>query len=948
MRFNRPLIVTLVLISLPLLRGEPEMSWNQWAQAQSDIPASPRITFGRLANGLRYALLPNHTPPGQVSMRLLVRAGSLQEQDDEPGYAHFVEHMAFRGTRGFPADEKIKFMQALGMGFGPHVNAETTFTHTLYKLDLPENSAATLASGLRILRDYADGLVFDPAEMDRERGVVLSEALARHNTDQDRDIARFELFFAGTIIPQRWPIGTEASIKRARPAGLRSFYDAWYRPERMVVVIAGDIDPAALAPLLQTSFASLSARAAPRPEPSLGGLAIPDKLAARFLSEPRNGVQSELGTVSLGPRPPDTEQNRLNALRLELANRMLGNRLNRLAIQHEGPISGFNVEEGHTLGRFHQLTVVTVGDDYKWPTVLAMAEQELRRALEHGFDVSELAPVEGGFRTQIQQAAQAAPTAPTGDLANALVGEIDEEQVPVFPDERLTRAMANIDRITAEDCRAALAEAWGGAPRYVFMTASARLIKPTTRQIREKYQESRDAAVAPAASLQAVKFAYEDFGPPGEVVAKEHIADLDFWQVRFANGVRLNLKHTGFEHQAVRLSLRIGSGRLDEPVDRPGLTNWAGAAVIAGGLNKYTDDELMQAMMGAHANFNVNFTSVEDAFQMSISPAAEELPLVLRFTTAYLTDGAFRAEGGKRMTEHLNDFYNNLEQSADGVISQQITPFLAGGDPRVGIPLRKMVQGYSIEKIGSWLRPVFQTGAIEVALVGDFDVDQAIAEVAKTLGSLRARAPKPDLSSRLKLHFPTPPRSQTYTYSTSSKNRPTTLALYWPVNEPVAAADKRRLQLLGLILQDRLRVQIRVEEGETYTPTAQFAWNDTYPGAASLQCRVEVRSDRSQKLTGEIRDVAGNLGKQGVTAEELARARAQCLAAVHQWQTDNGYWVSSVLADAQEHPWRLEIARSYESEFNAATVTEIDALAARFLTEKNLFQFTIKPEYHRP
>ena len=207
---------------------------------------------------------------------------------------------------------------------------------------------------------------------------------------------------------------------------------------------------------------------------------------------------------------------------------------------------------------------------------------------------------------------------------------------------------------------------------------------------------------------------------------------------------------------------------------------------------------------------------------------------------------------------------------------------------------------------------------------------------------------KPDLSSRLKLHFPTPPRSQTYTYSTSSKNRPTTLALCWPVNEPVAVADKRRLQLLGLILQDRLRVQIRVEQGETYTPTAQFAWNDTYPGAASLQCRVEVRSDRSQKLTGEIRDVAGNLGKQGVTAEELARARAQCLAAVHQWQTDNGYWVSSVLADAQEHPWRLEIARSYESEFNAATVAEIDALAARFLTEKNLFQFTIKPEYHRP
>jgi zinc protease len=948
MHLNRLSILALALISFPVLRAGPDVSWTQWAQEQSDIPASPRITFGRLDNGLRYALLPNHTPPGQVSMRLLVLAGSLNERDDEPGYAHFVEHMAFRSTRSFPADEKIKFLQAMGVSFGPHVNAETTFTHTLYKLDLPENSSAALASGLRILRDYADGLVFDPAEIDHERGVVLSEALARHNTDQDRDIARFELFFAGTSIPNRWPIGTESSIKKASPAGLRSFYDAWYRPEKMVVVIAGDIDPAKIAPLLQTSFASISARTVPRTAPSLGALEAPDKLAAEFLPEPRNGVQSELGTVRLELRPPDTEQNRLKALRFEVANTMLRSRLNRLAIQREGPISACNVGDGYSFGHFRQLEVVTVGDDYKWPTVLATAEQELRRALEHGFDVSELAPVQGGFRTQVQEMARLAVTAPTADLASWLVEQIEEEQVPAFPDERLSRVLKNIDQLTVEDCRAAMAEAWGDSPRYIFMTASGRLIKPTTRQIRAKYQESRALAVASASSLQAVKFAYEDFGPPGKVVSKEHIADLDIWLVRFANGVRLNLKHSDLDHQALRLSLRIGSGRLDEPVDQPGLTNWAGAAVISGGLKKYTDDELMQAMIGTHANFSMNFTSVEDAFQISISPVAEELPLALRFTTAYLTDAAFRAEGSKRMTEHLDDFYNNLEQSADGVISQQIAPFLAGGDPRAGLPPRKMVQGYSIETIGAWMLPVFQTGAIEVALVGDFNVDQAMAEVARTLGALPARAPKPDLSSRLKLHFPTPPQNQTYTYGTGSKNKPVTLAFYWPVNEPVAMADKRRLQLLGLILQDRLRVQIRVEQGETYAPTARFSWSDVYPGDADLDCRVDVRSERAEKLGGVICELALGLGKQGVTAEELARAKALILAEVRRQQSDNGYWISSVLADAQEHPWRMEIARNLESGFNSATVAEIDALAARFLTDKNLFQFTIKPEYHRP
>jgi zinc protease len=227
-------------------------------------------------------------------------------------------------------------------------------------------------------------------------------------------------------------------------------------------------------------------------------------------------------------------------------------------------------------------------------------------------------------------------------------------------------------------------------------------------------------------------------------------------------------------------------------------------------------------------------------------------------------------------------------------------------------------------------------------------VDQAIAEVAKTLGALPARAPRPDLSDRLKLHFPVPPQSQTYTYGTSVKNSPTTVALYWPVNDALPMADKRRLQLLGLVLRDRLRVKIRVDQGETYTPVAKFEWSDTYPGFSNLQCRVEVRYDRSQKLTQEIRDLAVNLGRQGVTAEELARAKAQFLARVHQWKTDNDFWVSSVLADAQEHPWQLENVRAVESEYGSATKEQIDALAARFLTEKNLFQFTIKPEYHRP
>jgi len=941
LRFNWLALLSLALLFLPPLQAGPDAMCPKWAQEQSDIPASPRVIYGRLDNGLRYALLPNQTPPGQVSLRLLVLAGSLNEGGGELGYAHFLEHLAFRSTRNFPADEKVKFMQGVGAGFGPDVNAETTYTHTLYKLDLRETSSAALAGGLRILRDFADGLVFDPTEIDHERGVILSEAHLGRRPGPD-----FELAHAGTLIPKRAPIGTEASIKRARPSALQSFYDAWYRPEAMVVVIAGDIDPATLTPLLQTTFASLRARSIPHPLPPLGTLEVPAKMSARFFSEVRNGVQAELGTVRLESPPADTTQNRLKAIQLEMAKRMFRQRLNHLINQPDAPISGFEVEESYRFGRFHESSIVTAGNVYKWPTVLATAEQELRRVLEYGFDLTELNAVRDAFRTELQDGARLSATTPTGVLANGLVEQIEGNRVYVFPEERLPQILAALDQRTVEDCRLALREAWGDSPRYVYITASRQLIYASDKLIRTKYKESRAAAVAPASAVKTVKFAYEDFGPPGQVISKEHIADLDLWHVHFANGVRLNLKHTDFEHQLVRLSLRVGSGRLDEPVDQPGLSVWAGPAAFFGGLRRHTDDELARALNDFHVS--VRFAANTDAFEVTASSALGELPMALRFVTAYLTDAAFRNEGGKRLVENLDDTYINLNQSVSGTIAQKIAPFLAGGDPRLGCPPRTMVKGYSIAEIGAWLRPVFETGAMEVALVGDFDVDQAIAEVARTFGALPARTPKPDLGSRLKLQFPVPPQARTYTYGTGEKNRPVTIALFWPVNEAVSLTENLRLQMLGFVLKDRLRTQIRVEKGETYSPTAAFSSNETYPGYADLHCLIDVRAEQADRLGGEIRALALMLGKQGVTVEELARVKTVFLADVHSWQRDNGYWISSVLADAQEHPWRLEQARSFEHEVNSATVEEIDVLAARFLTGKNLFQFTIKPEYHRP
>ncbi len=942
MQLFRALIAGVVLGQDPFLRAEEPAPTPGWAHEHSDVAVSPRVTFGRLENGFRYALVPDRTPPGQISLRLLVLAGSLYERDDELGYAHFVEHMAFRSTRSFHADEKVRFLQGLGVSFGPHINAETTFAHTLYKLDLPVNSPSVVASALGILRDFAEGVTFEPAEIDRERGVVLSEALSGHTPDHDREAARFSFIYGGTTIPLRWPIGSEASIKGAGARGLRSFYDAWYRPERIVLVAAGDFDPAAVQAQVRSLFARLGPRGPRRAAPVLGGLALPGKLSARFFSEARNGVQVELGTVRAEPPPADSEQGRLYELSLEMATDMLGRRLRHLMTEATKPFGAYSVGNERPFGQLRQLSVVVVGDDNKWSSVVAAAERELRRAIAFGFDDSELAVERESRRNQVREDAQSVATAPPATLAQALVESVEQGNVFALPDERAARVLENVGRISSESCRAALRDAWGANPRYLFVTAHAHLLKLGPGQILDAYRASQAVAVAPPNAVKPVGFAY-DFGPPGEVVHKEHVADLDIWLVRFANGVRLNLKRTEFERRFVRLNVRFGTGRLEEPADQPGLLVWAGAAMSYGGLLRYTDDELDRALGGAH--FDVSVGTASDAFQIIASSSLDQFPILLRRLTANLTDAAFRPEQGRRLSEFRNDLYLGLETSAEGAITQRVNPFLAGGDVRLGIPPHSSVNGYSMDVLAAALRPVLQSGCIEVALVGDFDVDQMIGEVARTLGALPARSAKPAASGREKLKFPVPPQTLTYTYATSTKDRPTTLVFCWPVNEAISPAERHRLELLAYVLQDRLRVRIRVEQGETYFPTAGFNWDEAYPGYARLSCQLDVKGPRAREVGRAVGALAVDLARRGASADELDRAKAQRLADVRHHRTENLYWLSSVLADAQERPWRIAEDRGLEAEVLATTPPEINASAARCLTEKNVFQFNLVPVY---
>ena len=412
------------------LRGSP------WQLVESDLPPHPELKQGTLPNGLRYAILPNAEAKDRISLRLVVGVGSLHENDDELGLAHFVEHMVFRGTRTHPAGSLTAALQRLGVGVGPDSAAFTFYDHTAYHLELPDASDRTLREGLRALREFAEEVTFDERLIERERGVILSEMATRDTPTARSGAANQAFLWPGSRHARRPIAGVPVTIRAFNRAQFVSFYDAWYRPERMAIVVVGNVDPARMTPIVEELLGKFVARGAPRPEPAdITPLAASAPDVALFSDPGLVGVLLTLQRPFATPLQPDTHTRRVALLHQALAFAMFHQRLQK--ITHDpgasflGPMAGVSSPM-----RGWQLAELTVSGSIKgWTLVSAEVEREHRRAFQFGFTASELADAKAGFVASYEQSVRTCVTWPSNWVADRLAACLVSGTVFAHPSE---------------------------------------------------------------------------------------------------------------------------------------------------------------------------------------------------------------------------------------------------------------------------------------------------------------------------------------------------------------------------------------------------------------------------------------------------------------------------------------------------------------------------------
>jgi zinc protease len=914
---------------------------SRWPFENSDLHPDPALVFRKLPNGFRYVLMENHHPKNRVSMHLFVQTGSLNESGTQQGVAHFLEHMLFDGSTHFKPSEMVKFFQNIGMAFGPDANAYTGFNETVYDILLPKGNKVSLEKGLLVMKDFAQGALLLPSEVERERRVVLAEKRTRDSASYRTYVEQLQFELPNSRISKRLPIGREEILKKADRKQLKSFYDTWYRPKKMILILVGDVDPNSAGMLIEHQFSTITPRAPPKAESDIGDINHNGiKAFYHFEKESGNTTVSIEILKKILPEP-DSYDFRKNEMIEDIANRMVKHRLDTLVMKPNTPFTSASIDSGIFLKQVKYADITADCDPKNWKRSLFIIEQTLRQALAFGFTPSELTRVKKDLLSELDEAVKKESTRDSEKLARDIISSLNANRVFMSPRQEKELYAPIVNDVTLKDVKRIFKNIWAPEHRLLLVTGNAKVLdKDAEKVILDSYNESMHVAVTKPVAKKAVLFPYlPEPETKARIIRTKTIQDLGIVQADFSNGVRLNLKKTDFKADQVLISVSFGRGRSMEPPSLPGLALLTDNIINESGLGALEKDELERTLAGK--NTTVVFNVDEDRFSFKGETVSKEIPLLFQLLYAHMVDPGFRKEAYDLSLKRFSQKYNALSRSINGAMVVFGRRFLAGGDHRFGIPDDGAYQKLTLEDVKSWIKPLMKNNDIEISVVGDFDVDTVTRLASLYFGSLPLHRilDKPAESKFLKF-----PSGRSQTISVQTKIPKGLIVVAYPTEDIWDISRTRRLSLLSEIISDRLRVKIREKLGAAYSTFAFNRPSRAYPGYGVLQARVYIDPEKSGIIIKAVKETVSSIAKDGVTQDELNRAQKPILTSIKDMLQQNHYWLETVLSGSKIHPRQIQWSRSILKDYASITKEMETNIAKKYLKNDLSATIIVKPQ----
>jgi zinc protease len=884
-----------------------------WFYRGSDIPRDPAWRFGTLPNGLHYAVRRNPLPAGQVSIRVRIDAGSMHEADNERGWAHFLEHMLFRGTQNYPDRRAREIWQQLGASFGSDTNARTDATNTVYVLNLPHAAREPLDTSLTVLAEMMSQARIEPAAVEAERPVVLAEKGRRPELSVRVNDVGQRLFYAGLLYGQRDPIGTDETLNAATAAGIRGFYKRWYRPERATIVMVGDADP---------NYGSI----ADVPQP-VADVAYP-------------GSPTAVNLVWLRPyeRLPHTLAREQLFLAEALAQQIINRRLEAHARGTSAFVGGA-VDSSRSRNIADTTSMSLFARDGDWRGALTEAYAIVGDALRAPPSVEEIQRELSNIRTAADGAVQAEPTALSQVWAEQMVNAVDNEAV-------ISTAQAVRDNFEV-NARAMTPERVGQAMQAMFTGSGPRMMIVSPAPIaggETALAEGLAAARATAPAQREIerRVTFNDLprlGAPGRILSRQRIEDMDATIVRFANGTTLTFKHTEYERGSVSLQLRFGGGVSAISPTRPSL-GWLSGLVAPSGLANLDLSGMERLLTGRR--INLVFGIDEDAFVLGGATNGADLPDQLRFLAAKLMRPRWDAALLQRFrTAAVESFELNFS-SASARAGRELSGIIRPGDQRWRPIERAEMQAVTVEQFRDFFAPYLAQGPVNVIIVGDVTLDAAIEAVRRTIAALPRRPAPVFAPGAATLNPPTPnPQPHGFTHE-GDPNQAYALIGWSTLGGEDNILPRRALALAANMFEARLFDRLREQEGATYAPDAAHLSADDFPVWGVFYAAAEIRPTSVDTFFRIAREIVTDLAAHPVQPDEFARALNPVLSGIERRIATNAYWLDA-LENWDRDPRAIANVRSYLADYRALTPEDVRRAVATYVTDQGDWSMLVLP-----
>jgi len=911
-------------------------------KAVDKLPIDPAVKKGKLPNGLTYYIRKNSKPENKVQLRLVVNAGSILEDPDQLGLAHMMEHMNFNGSKNFPKNDLVSYLQSIGVQFGADLNANTGFDATIYILPIPSDDPVKVDKGFTILEDWAGNALLDSTEINKERGVVLEESRLGKGANERMLKKYLPVLFNGSKYASRIPIGKDEIIQNFKPATIKRFYKTWYRPDNMAVVVVGDIDPAVAEKEIIKHFSAFKNPVPEKPRPAVVPVAPRTTTESMVLTDKEQTIKLlNIFNYIERTKPIITWADYRNSVIENLFTTMVNQRLNEITQQPNPPFLFAGVGTDDVVRGYKLHVSVAALNDKPVQAAIDSLVRTTETVKKFGFLQTELDRAKSSLLNEMQNAYENKDKTESANLVEEYIGNfLSGEPIPGISNEYGYMQQV-IPGITLQEVNALTAKMENKQGKFVLLRAPDKDADslPTSQQVLAMVNDAHRLPLQPYQEKAVAKSLLDKSPEPGKVTATSSNDALGTTDLTFANGITVTLKPTEFKNDEIKMDAWRWGGFHNYGLADLQNAQYCSQLVDVMGVKDMSPVDLQKFLAGKTVSATPYLNANDEGIEGSSS--TKEVETFLQLVHLYFTAPRKDEKLFQNFVTSQKSFLQNIRSNPFAYFGDTLAKIEYNNNPwAAGIPTPSDIDKINLDRSFSIYQEIFSNAyGMHFTFVGNIDKEKITPLLEKYLGSLPA-AQKENKFTDVGLR---PVRGVVDATIYRGADKKSLVNLIFTGETPYSREEQLKLRALVEVLNIKTIERLREEMSGIYTGGTRAGFEKRPYNHYTITTSFPCGPENVDKLTAALFDIIKNAKEKGIDQKDLDKVKETWKRQNEDHMKQNEYWLQSLSTswiDREDPAGLLEFAKKVD----ALTTKDLQDAAVRYFDMQNYIKAVLKPE----